>query len=152
MKVIFLDIDGVLNSYDSFGRFGSWYILCPDCVSRLNALVKATNAKVVISSAWRRVRSLPVLRKILTESGLSNSEKVVIGMTPVIYPQPDGRGKEIDGWLNSNEGVDNFVIIDDSTDMEPHLDRLVKTNIEIGLTLANAEYAERMLLDSWKRY
>lgn len=145
-KVIFLDIDGVLNSYESFNSFGSWHTLCPNCVRRLEALVKDTKAKVVMSSAWRLAHSLPYIRRLLAVSGLSNSERVVIGATPIMYLQPHGRGREIDAWLKSNEEVvENFVIIDDSTDMYPHMDRLVKTDPQIGFSLENVESVKRML-------
>ena len=47
MKIIFLDIDGVLNTYNSMDRF------CPKAVSCLNEFVQESGAKVVISSSWR---------------------------------------------------------------------------------------------------
>ena len=64
MKVIFLDIDGVLNTHESattlresfvergadlmgFNRFDK------NCVARVNRITDETGAKIVISSSWR---------------------------------------------------------------------------------------------------
>lgn len=58
MKVIFLDIDGVLNSND-------WYVktrgvggynggdVDPECIELINDLIDATGAKIIMSSSWR---------------------------------------------------------------------------------------------------
>lgn len=58
MKVIFLDIDGVLNSND-------WYVktrgiggynggdVDPKCIELINDLIDATGAKIIMSSSWR---------------------------------------------------------------------------------------------------
>lgn len=58
MKVIFLDIDGVLNSND-------WYVktrgvggynggdIDPECIELINDLIDATGAKIIMSSSWR---------------------------------------------------------------------------------------------------
>ena len=75
MKIIFLDIDGVLNSE-------KWYIeifdknlypnlenypLCefdPLAIEQLNLLTDKTNAKIVISSTWRMGRTIDELKNI----------------------------------------------------------------------------------------
>ena len=52
VNLIFLDIDGVLNSHDFNIAAGS----CPierRCVEQLNRVIAATEAKFVLSSAWR---------------------------------------------------------------------------------------------------
>ena len=70
-KIIFLDVDGVLNGYDSLRLLG-WNIACKlhiqdwyrkhtrkpfsiheEKVKRLAKIIKATDAKVVLSSSWR---------------------------------------------------------------------------------------------------
>jgi len=52
MKVIFLDIDGVLNvipqGHDKYGG-----IFHPEFVENLRTIIEATDAKIVISSTWR---------------------------------------------------------------------------------------------------
>ena len=59
MKIIFLDIDGVLCTAKSVGllktnidgRLAKQFD--PDCVVRLNHITDATGAQIVISSSWR---------------------------------------------------------------------------------------------------
>lgn len=46
MKVIFLDFDGVMNSYQS-------ELIDPECVGVLSAIIEETGAKVVATSASR---------------------------------------------------------------------------------------------------
>src|SRR5258707_9628164 len=59
MKIIFLDMDGVLNCYDTTDRivFPPWNQtflgLDNDKVQLLSKLVQETGAKVIISSSWR---------------------------------------------------------------------------------------------------
>jgi hypothetical protein len=60
-RLIFLDFDGVLNQMtqrpgDKFGRqynYARW--IDPACMARLNRIVDATGAKLVISSSWRNL-------------------------------------------------------------------------------------------------
>ena len=51
------------------------------------------------------------------------------------------RGTEISMWLQSNSGVESFIILDDDSDMEPHLHRLIHTQEghEEGLKGADAD-------------
>lgn len=148
MRVIFLDIDGVLNSqrYFESGAIDpsglSWgkSQIDPEAVSRLNTLVAETGAKIVISSSWRHMWSLGEMKKMLGERGFEHVDDI-IDITPTL----DGvRGDEILDWLeNQEEGsriggesVGDFVIIDDDSDF-PHpgqSEKLVQTNHEVGLT------------------
>jgi len=51
-KIIFLDIDGVLNNH-VFDRIAGSSTILPVCVGQLNRIIHATGAAVVLSSAWR---------------------------------------------------------------------------------------------------
>lgn len=55
--VLFLDIDGVLNSVETM-RSGRWNAgtetLDPENVERLDRLIQLTGAVVVVSSTWRK--------------------------------------------------------------------------------------------------
>ena len=73
-KIVFLDIDGVLNSEEWFDKcFNSDYIcdsdIDPDAINRLIKFLDDTNAKIVLSSSWRR---LNVQRTILEFSTFNN--------------------------------------------------------------------------------
>ena len=52
MKVIFLDVDGVLNDWDTpaLSKY-LWYK--ESCMKQLQLLVKNTGAKIVVSSTWK---------------------------------------------------------------------------------------------------
>jgi hypothetical protein len=124
MKVIFLDIDGVLNHENWFKKrmtikndFNSkewndhypFYEFDPESVKQLNKIIDKTGAKVVISSTWRHGRTVEQLQEILDKVGFIGE---VIDKTPsfiargtdnlgekISYTIP--RGCEIDWWLES---------------------------------------------------
>lgn len=135
MKIIFLDIDGVLNSQDWFRR----RIPCkpdadrdefihnqldPIAISRFKKLIEDTGAAVVLSSTWRRWEDD---RRILNERGIT-----WIDCTP--HFPGELRGKEIEAWLDENElEVERYCILDDDSDMLEH-QPLFQTSNKIGLT------------------
>ena len=47
MKVIFLDIDGVLKEEDYDAEFKD------ECFARLKKIIAATDAQIILSSSWR---------------------------------------------------------------------------------------------------
>jgi hypothetical protein len=53
MKIIFLDIDGVLNCDETPNPRKFPYIIDKKLLTRLRNLLERTNAKVVLSSSWR---------------------------------------------------------------------------------------------------
>ncbi len=145
MKVVFLDFDGVLNGTvenkgerGGLAEFGT-ALWCSEqideaLVERLNAIVEATDAVVVISSSWRNVHPLNKLRQMLYIAGFRGS---VIGDTPRLHRRPDGvpqhREHEIQAWLDAaGSGVTSFVILDD-LDMGFLGERLVRTPVQFGL-------------------
>lgn len=136
MKVLFLDFDGVLNSHqwmqanaDKFPMNHMWHHTHLDelAVGRLEKIVQATGAKVVISSTWRLLNSLPRLCDILQNHGFTGE---VIGITPRLGGP---RGNEIASWLNDHGPIENFVIIDDDGDMVHLKHKLVQTSWDLGL-------------------
>jgi len=122
MKVIFLDIDGVLNVMNQErDRYGS--LFHPHLVDNLRRLVEETGAKIVISSTWRW-SGLHWIESMWKDRKLPGK---VIGITPTrVDPElverhydPDAdRGYEIQQYLEDNK-VDRYVIIDDDHDMLP---------------------------------
>ena len=58
MKVIFLDIDGVLCIHAPDGNWGAEGddVLSADCCRRLKEILDATGCKLVLSSSWRLFR------------------------------------------------------------------------------------------------
>ncbi len=125
MKVIFLDIDGVLNVYshdhDEFGsQFHSHF------VDNLKRIIDETEAKIVISSTWRYA-GLERMKEMWEKRGLPGD---VIDVTPdCTYLFNEGllelttrieRGYEIEYWLDENPGVQKYVILDDNDDFLPY--------------------------------
>jgi hypothetical protein len=138
MKIIFLDIDGVLNSHKTFDnskRKQKDYVwketddIDPDNVAQLNRILNITNAFIVISSSWRNGRSVELLKTI--------AQKVRIDSTRIIDKTPTltrDRGDEIKLWLKKNRQVKKFVILDDDSDMGSLKKHLVQTDPSIGLS------------------
>lgn len=169
MHVIFLDIDGVLNS-EAFLRklddrhrqlghanacecFRFEHQIDRDTVARLNRLIAETHAKIVVSSSWRKLLDPPELHRVLVEHGLIAE---IIGETPdghldcemlAVYGHIDRvfRGHEIDLWLRRHPEVERFVILDDGSDMEMHTNRLVQTDWQEGLLDDHVDLAIRVL-------
>lgn len=85
MKIVFLDIDGVINR----SRTNHHVVptrneplpipVDPACVACLNRLIKETGAKIVISSSWRKYARWQDLGPALVRHGLVGE---VIGETP----------------------------------------------------------------------
>lgn len=144
-KIIFLDVDGVLNRFPPHpGDATSWppkreetiddittesLGWLPEPVSIIVDLVKNHGCKIVISSTWRSYMSM-----VEFEKGLGLPTGSVIGKTKsLIY----GRGQEIELWIKENNHTDPFVIIDDDVeDIEccsSLIDHIVRTKTHIGL-------------------
>ena len=127
LKVIFLDVDGVLNSKQD----GNSIKLRTDSHFRLlQEIVKATGAKIVLSSSWRAgfAKARTTLSNRLKKYGLE-----IMDSTPVLSGL-SRRGDEIRQWLDDNrKSVERFIILDDD-DMEEFTGtNLVQTDSEIGL-------------------
>lgn len=132
MKVIFLDIDGVLNHYYWYREHKDKSNLSypisdfdPKSVSYLNNITDTTGAKIILSSSWRF--DLDIIN-ILHTAGVTGE---IIGCTPDLYSIYGSlcRGKEIDAVLNKRTDIERYIILDDDTDMEEHqLPYFIKTN------------------------
>ena len=153
-KIIFLDIDGVLNGYNFWSLLGwklaclshseyikDWYRNISDVsgvherkVKKLSKIVKSTNAKVVMSSTWRGMFwKVPYNEKTHDQKKLVDLlDKYSIEVIDITPKSPDGRrDKEILEWLSKHEDeVENFVILDDERfDLECFVDsNLVQTS------------------------
>lgn len=150
MKVIFLDIDGVLNYEKCPYKLHGVYFVDPEKIKLLKKIVDNTGARIVLSSTWRCGRFLQdenpreyklfcKLRRKLEEYGIR-----FYSYTPIFdYDKRRYRGDEIKQWFvnwHANT-IDNFVILDDDSDMEPYMDRLVQTTWTTGLTESDVEKA-----------
>lgn len=147
MRVIFLDIDGVLNSVSSFiynnrlnllglTKTFSYESMCPIACSNLQyVLEECPDTKLVISSTWRKYNTLEELKDKFQKNLISSDR--VIGVTPV--DQDGYRGTEIQSYLDCNPEVTTFVILDDDQDMKPYMNKLVRVDSKNGFTFIDAE-------------
>lgn len=116
MKIIFLDIDGVLNNNKKP------YQLERSSVKRLSYIVKYSNAKIVLSSNWRHVylqyknkedmysvnkKAIEQLLKLFSQYSLE-----IFDVTSVIGYGKESRPAEIQNWINLHS-IESFVILDD---------------------------------------
>lgn len=156
-KVIFLDIDGVLNTkwwYAQMNRntpkdkYG--YAFDPNAVSNLKYILDQTGADIVISSSWKSF-GFSELEEMWEERGLPGK---LIGITPnsvsdemLLNADLDNmelfsiRGMEIKEWLSKKgRSISHYAIIDDMDNMLPEQQsHFVKTDPEIGITKENAD-------------
>lgn len=142
LKILFLDIDGVLNSGKYIISLAGGFDdpinqMDPVAVARLNTITDATGAKIVVSSTWRLAfkrhpTPLDAITRCFRSYGITGD---IIGMTiDKANAVRNCRGKEIQAWLDDNHGqVDVFVIIDDNSDMGRLLPKLIQTKFEDGL-------------------
>ena len=88
MKVIFCDVDGVLNNAVTKARSPSGYVGVSDqLILKLKAIVSKTGAAIVLSSDWRLVKDDPVhgkdyrylARKLLFAGKMKISDSSHIG-------------------------------------------------------------------------
>ena len=162
MKVIFLDFDGVITTLES-----GW-CLCPKKMQLLGEIIEKTDARIVISSSWRRHTLEETIEFISGGSIHSKSNQFpycdkVIGITDRMYAfsysdpihELSGkrphylipRGVEIDRWLKGNgHDVENYVILDDNDDMlYCQRNNYVQTDAYKGLSEENVEQAIKIL-------
>ena len=156
MKIVFLDIDGVLCTDRSFARKdkvpfppdfhipfrNGWDRLDDECVERLNRITEASDAKLVISSTWRLCCDGEAQFQYLIDYLRSQGVKAnIIDRTPSHMTMRDtrgrnGRGAEIKEWLDitgTKLGVTSYVIIDDDADMGALMSKLVQTPEPTGI-------------------
>ena len=150
-KVIFLDVDGVLNCGQTRIKCCGFTGVDDDKCMLFTELVERTGAKVVLSSTWRKFPDmLPYLWEHLGEA----VHAAVIGQTLVLESRAVGgsglwvgvtRGDEIADWLKRHPLVRDFVILDDDGDMGALEPFLVRTDWQTGLTKERADEAARRL-------
>lgn len=116
-KVIFLDIDGVLNRDDGGVKIEEEF------VKRLAHIVEETEAEIILSSSWRGMYECHVD----PDSNYKNENVgllldmferyslVISGTTPDLSSGPYARPLEIRVWLEAQKEQERFVILDDET-------------------------------------
>ena len=162
-RFIFLDIDGVIATPNTL-EDGMWG-LTPEKQDLLGMIIEKTDAKLVLSSSWRK-HTLQDTIEYMSEKGFKYSDKIV-GITLRAYHYIEKgihlsipRGVEIKQWIDtnvhSNNGKDwnrkqlgkdwNYVILDDDSDMLlEQKDNFINCDSMEGLTLEQANKAIEVL-------
>ncbi len=167
MKILFLDIDGVLNIHECHPEVGCG-VIHRDKMHRLNTILRQTDCKVVLSSAWRYL----VHRKEMTVLGLERlfcSHGMIkgrlIGVTrpdhskvndnyngdPATWVAPLERGLQIheyidELWLQTKTALESFCVVDDlDLGISNHKLPFVQTHSQLGLQDCHVDKIIRIL-------
>lgn len=128
MKILFLDIDGVVNSAQTMkSNPKQHWPLDPYLAFLVGRIALHTQCKVVLSSSWR----------YHPESVQQISERVtpIFECTPTDRTAAEVRGHEIQRWLDAHPNVEKYAILDDDSDMlESQLPNFFQTSWELGIT------------------
>ena len=146
MKIIFLDIDCVLNTYSTKRFVYGFTFVDTRKVLRLRDIVERTGAQLVLSSTWR-IADTPI-HKLCYEALKAEFERVRCPVWVDSTPYLPGakRWQEINAWLLLHPEVEDFIILDDWVDeLLPYFDKLVQTSPLHGLNKERAELAIQML-------
>ena len=138
MKVIFLDIDGVLNAFGTTSP-GREHALEPEMMERLDRVASETSAVAVLTTTWRLLYLWPETRDILVRHGLALP---IVGETRDLWvddePAERARRREIEDWLHRHP-VERYVVVDDLALYPVDDPHFVRTDEAVGLTEADAE-------------
>ena len=145
MKIIFCDIDGVLNSeYGSKVGFYDVGGIEERKIKQLKKIIEATGAKVVISS-----RANSFMGKEFDEMRVNSIKS--LGVTPLDsitdIEYQESKATAIKRWLRKHPGVENFVVFDDcESDLEMAFsNKFIYVNGKHGLTYRLANKAIEIL-------
>lgn len=148
MKVIFLDVDDVLNCITTTDKIlkpdgtpswipdyegkEAWVGLDEDKLELIRNIIKETRAKIVLSTSWRTDAIATMYLK--ERLGLETANQI-IGQTP--YSRcTNPRADEIDEWLAEHKEVTKFIVIDnlEKDDLQRFGRSYIQTNPMKGLT------------------
>ena len=168
-KVIFLDVDGVLNSSRTLYEDIS---LEDDLISNLKELVDKTGAKIILSSSWRlSIEAVSMLMDKLDKFGLVISGMTCDGVdlnwlekyefdvtkkyldTKFDYDEnrqikiTHDRGAEIFKWLHDHDDCTYVILDDEIEDIKPYFNKsvIVKTSYKTNLTKKNIKKTIQIL-------
>jgi hypothetical protein len=124
VKVLFLDIDGVVNNKRTDKKFRNLIAIDPAMAALVQRIVQNTGCEIVLSSSWR-----------LFQNGRDEIERKVCkfaDITPILHAP---RGHEIKVWLTLHPEIQHYAILDDAENILPEQRaNFFQTTWESGLT------------------
>ncbi len=168
MKVLFLDIDGVINTPGAelgFKNMGMGFgrrkpreltedsilteysrVFDPSAIYHLGRIIRETEAKIVVSSTWRNGSDLKEMKGWFLDPVIAEA---IIGKTDSFYStsHPDlvdkegrvQRGEEIYAWVQEHSEVTKYAILDDDSDMDAVRGSFFRTDGWDGLNRRTAD-------------
>lgn len=131
MKVLFLDIDGVVNKQENYDRSKNMgpYPIDSYCAFLVGRIQLQTGCEVVLSSSWR-----------IHPEGVQNVSKRVVRLLDRTPFLSGIRGDEVQAWLDRYPEFDKYAILDDDMDFYVYqAPNFFKTTFQDGLTEEIAE-------------
>jgi hypothetical protein len=127
VKILFLDVDGVLNNKATF-KMDPNDPIDQKLANRIKAIQLLTDCKIVLSSVWRL--SPDLVKKVEDKVG------VIFDITPeATDPEKDTRGDEIAMWLEKHKEVTKYAILDDELDiLLEQIPNFYRTSFNFGIT------------------
>jgi hypothetical protein len=138
MKVLFLDFDGVLNTFVHRGYYAPidhQLSFCEKNMQSLNNIIEKTKTKIVLTTSHRYTPES--VKKFTNECEQRGWGDIVIGITQDLYKSYMGyytgdiRTNEIRDYINNHKEIDSWAIVDD---VEINLENFVQTTCSVGLT------------------
>lgn len=149
MKIIFLDFDGVISTYEKGWRFDV------EKLYLLKEIVDKTDAKIVVTSSWKRgfTEVDNFIKSLYNGSRNKDLNNVTIfnWFANSIYDITDNngswRGDEIQRWIDKhNEEIESYVILDDDSDFHDNqLFNFVQTDTYEGITSREVKLCIKIL-------
>lgn len=152
VKVIFLDVDGVINSnfyYRKVNRESErcYMFLSRELILKLKDIVMKTGAVIVLSSSWRTSFNQDMKpRSIMAEYLLTALERENLSLFDKTNVYGVDRYMEIKEWLSNHPIVETFVILDDIDFHWKELEKYwIRCDPNIGISAENIEDAVNIL-------
>lgn len=149
MKIIFLDFDGVISTYEKRWRFDMKKL------ELLKEIVDKTDAKIVVTSSWKRgfTEVDNFIKSFYNKPRNKDLKNVTIfdWFANSIYDITDNngswRGDEIQRWIDKhNEEIESYVILDDDSDFRDNqLFNFVQTDTYEGITSREVKLCIKIL-------
>lgn len=155
IKVVFVDIDGVLNDYKTNEYTPDGYVgIDSDKVEMLSILCKELDLKIVLSSSWRKEIVNKTIDGLYALSKFSEYNLDIYGSTSFDGSISDAkRATQIKDWLDAHPEVEDYIILDDeqfnvsSKEYKDLMNRFIYTNQShrYGMVYARGIFESRAL-------
>jgi hypothetical protein len=139
-NLIFIDIDGVLNSEHFYHvtAYHTWDLLDPSCVSLLNKLTEERRAQLVLSSDWRKTYGIKKVKEVFKKNKVKGT---VIGNISLKHNKEEGIKNYLLSLSKHLKDI-NYVVLDDK---DLKINNLIQTNPKYGFDFKDYKQADKIL-------